>query len=146
MSADRIERDTLIDAALERVWSLVVVPGFWVADEAGADGVVAAEGESVLAKSPNLGDIWVRVEKVEPQTYVAYRWASTFPGEEPRDDNSTLVEFTLSSEGGKTRLRVVESGFAGLGAPQQVRDDAVRHNAGGWAYVFDAVKKRVEEE
>jgi uncharacterized protein YndB with AHSA1/START domain len=146
VSADRIERDTLIDAALERVWSLVVVPGFWVADEASVAGSVATEGASVLAKSPNLGDIWVRVEKVEPQTYVAYRWASAFPGQEPRDDNSTLVEFTLSTEGGKTRLRVVESGFAGLGAPQQVRDDAVQHNAGGWAYVFDVVKKRVEEE
>ena len=145
MSADRIERDTLIDAALERVWSLVVVPGFWVADEAGEPGVVAAEGESVLAKSPNLGDIWVRVEKVEPQTYVAYRWASAFPGEELRDDNSTLVEFTLSTEGDKTRLRVVESGFAGLGAPQEVRDTAVRHNTGGWSYVFDVVKKRAEE-
>jgi uncharacterized protein YndB with AHSA1/START domain len=144
VGADRIERDTLIDAALERVWSLVVVPGFWVADEAGTPGTVAEEGESVLTRSPHLGDVWVRVEKVSPQTYVAYRWASAFPGEELRDDNSTLVEFTLSTEGGRTRLRVVESGFTGLGAPQEVRDTAVQHNTGGWSYVFDVVKKRAE--
>jgi uncharacterized protein YndB with AHSA1/START domain len=38
----------------------------------------------------------VRVEKVAPPTYVAYRWVSAFPGEELPDDNSTLVEFTLT--------------------------------------------------
>lgn len=70
---------------------------------------------------------------------VAYRWTSAFPGEEVRDDNSTLVEFTLGTEGGKTRPRVVESGFAGLSGPRQVPD------AGGWTSVFDVVEKRVEE-
>src|ERR1022692_2099810 len=34
MSEDRIERETLIAASLERVWSLVAEPGFWVADKA----------------------------------------------------------------------------------------------------------------
>ncbi len=82
-------------------------PGFWVSDEASVwvgdearlAGTVAREGESMVAKNPNLGEVSVRVEKVEPPTYVAYRWASAFPGEELREDNSTLVEFTLAAEG-----------------------------------------------
>jgi uncharacterized protein YndB with AHSA1/START domain len=145
MSEDRIERDTLIEAPLERVWSLVAEPGFWVADEEGVAGTVAREGDSLVAKNSNLGEVSVRVEKVEPPTYVAYRWASAFPGEELRADNSTLVEFTLSTEGGKTRLRVVESGFAALSTSEEQRDAAVRFNTSGWSQVFDAVTKRAEQ-
>ncbi|WP_433237756.1 SRPBCC domain-containing protein [Streptosporangium sp. CA-135522] len=145
MSEDRIERDTLIEASLERVWALVAVPGFWVADEASVAGTVAREGVSLLAKNPNLGEVSVRVEKVEPPTYVAYRWASAFPGEELRADNSTLVEFTLSTEGDKTRLRVVESGFAALSLSEDQRDQTVRFNSDGWPQVFDVVKDRAEQ-
>jgi uncharacterized protein YndB with AHSA1/START domain len=145
MSDDRIERDTLIDASLDTVWSLVATPGFWVADEASVAGTVAEEGASLVAKNPNLGEVSVRVEKVEPPTYVAYRWASAFPGEELREDNSTLVEFTLSTEDGKTRLRVVESGFASLGTSEEVRDKTIRFNCDGWSQVFDEIKKRAEE-
>ncbi|WP_439679917.1 SRPBCC domain-containing protein [Embleya sp. MST-111070] len=144
MSEDRIERDTLIDAPLERVWSLVAVPGFWVADEASVAGTVAREGVSMLAKNPNLGEVSVRVERVEPPTYVAYRWAGAFPGEELRADNSTLVEFTLSTEGDKTRLRVVESGFAALNMSDERRDRTIRFHAEGWPQVFDVVKGRAE--
>jgi uncharacterized protein YndB with AHSA1/START domain len=153
MSEDRIERDTLIAAPLERVWSLVAEPGFWVSqeasiwggDEAGLAGVVAREGASMVAKNPNLGEVAVRVEKVEPPTYVAYRWSSAFPGEELRENNSTLVEFTLSTEGGKTRLRVVESGFAALAGSGELREEAIRFNAEGWPQVFEAVKNRAEQ-
>jgi uncharacterized protein YndB with AHSA1/START domain len=145
MSADRIERDTLIDASLARVWSLVATPAFWVADEASVAGTVAEEGASLVAKNPDLGEVSVRVEKVEPPTYVAYRWASAFPGEELRADNSTLVEFMLSTEDGKTRLRVVESGFATLGTSEELRDKSVRFNTDGWSQVFDVVRKRAEE-
>jgi hypothetical protein len=43
MSEDRIERETLIAAPLERVWSLVAEPGFWVADKASLPGTVASQ-------------------------------------------------------------------------------------------------------
>ncbi|MGC4959534.1 SRPBCC domain-containing protein [Actinomadura citrea] len=143
MSENRIERETLIAASLERVWSLVADPGFWVADVPGPPGG-AAEGESMVVKNAEHGDFPVRVEKVEPPTYVAYRWVSAFPGEELRDDNSTLVEFTLTAEGGKTRLRVVESGFAALTGSEDLRRKAVEDNTGGWPQVLDAFKTRVE--
>ncbi len=145
MNADRIERDTLIEASLERVWSLVAEPGFWVADEGSLAGTVAREGESVVARNSEYGEFPVRVEKVEPPTYLAYRWASAFPGQELREDNSTLVEFTLSREGDKTRLRVVESGFAALTGSGELRDKALKDNTGGWPQVLDAFKKRAEQ-
>jgi uncharacterized protein YndB with AHSA1/START domain len=146
MSEDRIERETLIAAPLDRVWKLVAEPGFWVADdEAAISGTVAREGESMVAKNAEYGEFPVRVEKVEPPTYVAYRWASAFPGEELREDNSTLVEFTLTQEGDQTRLRVVESGFASLAGSEELRRQAVKDNTGGWPQVLDAFKKRAEQ-
>jgi uncharacterized protein YndB with AHSA1/START domain len=48
---------------------------------------------------------------------LAYRWASTFPEVLADDTNSTLVEFTLTTEGTGTRLTVCESGFASLEIP-----------------------------
>lgn len=145
MSEDRIERETLIAAPLERVWSLVAEPGFWVADAASVAGTVAKEGESMVAKNAEYGDFPVRVEKVEAPRYLAYRWVSAFPGEELREENSTLVEFTLTAEGDKTRLRVVESGFAALAGSEELRGKAVKDNTGGWPQVLDAFKKRAEE-
>ncbi|MFE3186449.1 SRPBCC domain-containing protein [Streptomyces violascens] len=144
MSEDRIERETLIEASLERVWSLVAEPGFWVADKASLPGTVAREGETMVAKNPEYGDFPVRVEKVEPPTYLAYRWASAFPGEELREDNSTLVEFTLTPEDGRTRLRVAESGFSALAGSEELRGRAVRDNTGGWSQELDALKTRAE--
>ncbi|MFE7516806.1 SRPBCC domain-containing protein [Streptomyces sp. NPDC057540] len=145
MSEDRIEREIQIDAPLERVWTLVAQPGFWVAEEASLAGTVAREGETMVARNPQYGDFPVRVEKVAPPTYLAYRWASAFPGEDLTDGNSTLVEFTLTPEGPGTRLKVVESGFASLVGPEELRAKAVRDNSGGWPQVFDAFKKRAEQ-
>src|SRR4051812_25898504 len=145
MSEDRIERETLIAAPLERVWPLVAQPGFWVADKASLPGTVAREGESMVAKNAEYGNFPVRVEKVEPPTYVAYRWASAFPGEELREDNSTLVEFTLIPEGDKTRLRVVESGFAALAGSEELRRQAMKDNDSGWPEVLDEFKTRTEQ-
>ncbi|GAB3051925.1 SRPBCC family protein [Intrasporangium mesophilum] len=147
MTEDRIERETLISAPLERVWSLVAAPGFWVYDKApqsADDTVVAAEGQSVVVNHPEYGDFPVEVVKVEPQTYLAYRWASAFPGEPVRDDNSTLIEFTLASEGDQTRLKVVESGFAALVGGEQVGAKAHADNTGGWKQVIDDLVARAE--
>lgn len=138
MREDRIERDTLIAASVERVWSLVATPAFWVADES-AVGMLAMQGALLLAKNPHFGDVEVRVEKVEPPTYVAYRWASAFPGAALRDDNSTLVEFRLSPEDGMTRLSVVESGFDSLTTSASLREQALRCNAEGWGRLFEAL-------
>ena len=143
---DRIERETLIEAPIDRVWALVNEPGWWaVHDPAEVAGTVAREGETVIAPHSAYGDFPVRVERVDPPTYVAYRWASAFPGEELRDDNSTLIEFTLTDESGKTRLRVVESGFGGLAGGEELRRKALEDNTGGWAEEIASLKARAEQ-
>ncbi|MGC5039838.1 SRPBCC domain-containing protein [Streptomyces sp. DT190] len=144
MSEDRIERETLIAAPLERVWTLVAQPGFWAADKASLPGTVAREGESTVVKNPEHGDFPIRVEKVEPPTYLAYRWTSAFPGEELREDNSTLVEFTLTREGDGTRLRVVESGFEALAGSEELRRRNLQDHTQGWPLELDALKARAE--
>jgi uncharacterized protein YndB with AHSA1/START domain len=138
---DRIERDTLIAASQDRVWSLVAEPGFWV----GPTGVTAVAGETTVAHHDEYGDFPVRVEKVDPKSYIAYRWASAFRGEELRDGITTLIEFTLTPEGDGTRLRVVESGFAALDGTEDTRRGALSDNTEGWRQVMEAFKKRAEE-
>ncbi|MFS8096632.1 SRPBCC domain-containing protein [Lentzea alba] len=141
MTVDRIERETLIEAPLERVWQLVTEPGWWVASEPSG---TAVEGETTLCKNEQYGDYPVRVETVTPRTFVSYRWASAFEGQELRDGITTLVEFTLTPEGSGTRLRVVESGFASLAGSEELRAKAHEDNAGGWPQVFEAFKKKAE--
>jgi uncharacterized protein YndB with AHSA1/START domain len=144
MTEDRIERETLITAPLERVWSLVAAPGFWVYDRAELPDAEASAGQTVVVTHPEYGRFPVDVVTVERPTYLAYRWASAFPGEEIREDNSTLIEFTLSSEGDQTRLRVVESGFAALVGGEQLRAKAHEDNTGGWKQVIDQLAERAE--
>ncbi|ANZ41323.1 polyketide cyclase [Lentzea guizhouensis] len=141
MSVDRIERETLIEAPLDRVWRLVTEPGFWVASQPSGSAV---PGETTLCENEQYGDFPVQVETVTPQTYVSYRWASAFAGADLTADNTTLVEFTLVPEGAAVRVKVVESGFAALAAPEDVRAQALRDNTGGWPEVMDAFKKRAE--
>lgn len=145
MSIDRIERDTLIAAPIERVWTLVSDPGFWVADEANRAGAAAVEGQSTVARHTEHGDFPIRVEKVEPPTYVAYRWVSAFPGQPLREENSTLVEFTLSPEGDKTRLRVVETGFGELPTTDDNRRNVIKDHTAGWSTCMEALRERAEQ-
>jgi uncharacterized protein YndB with AHSA1/START domain len=129
---DRIEREILIAAAPERVWPLVAEPGFWATDDVEVQGALVEEGSSFVARHSQHGEFPMRVEKVDPPTYLAYRWVSAFPGEELREDNSTLVEFTLTPEGSGTRLRVVESGFISLPTSEENRQNVIDSHAGGW--------------
>lgn len=142
MVGDRIEREIVIAAAPERVWPLVAEPGFWATDSENARGTVATEGESLVVRHSEHGEFPVRVEKVDPPKYLAYRWVSAFPGEPLRPDNSTLVEFTLTPEGDGTRLRVVESGFAALPTSEANRQKVIDDHTDGWEQCVAALVVR----
>lgn len=140
---DRIEREIVIDAPVERVWSLVTEPGWWIGE--GEDsGKVRRHEDGLDVIDGRHGRFPVRVETVEPRTYVAYRWASGFPGEIPAEGNSTLVEFWLTEQGSGTLVRVAESGFASLAVSDDVRDRSVEGNTKGWTQQCELLRTRAE--
>ena len=135
MTPDTIERETTIEAPVERVWDLLTQAhhvGQWFGD-AGAE-IDLREGGEMIVLWREHGSARARIEAVEPNTRFAYRWApfKDPAGEEPVEGNSTLVEFTLAPDGDGTRLRVVESGFAALATSEEQRAENHAGNTTGW--------------
>ena len=130
---DRIERDVLIAAPVERVWKLITRAehlGRWLGD-AGAEIDLRPGGALTL----RWGDDDVahgRIVTVEPPHRFAYRWLLTEDAE-PTPANSTLTEFTVAAEGDGTRVAVVESGFAALACSDEQRASNLASNTKGWA-------------
>ena len=132
MTPDRIERETLIAAPVERVWELVTAPehvGTWFGD-AGAE-IDLRPGGAMALRWEEHGTVRARVERVEPPRVFAYRWASRMEAE-PEAGASTLVEFFLEPDARGTLLRVVESGFAGLDIPADEQQRKAEGNGDGW--------------
>jgi uncharacterized protein YndB with AHSA1/START domain len=135
MAADQIERETVIAAPVERVWALITEAehvGRWFGD-AGAE-IDLRPGGTMTLRWTEHGTSHARIEQVEPHSLFSYRWAPFEDpgGAEPVEGNSTLVEFTLAEEGDGTRLRVVESGFAGLLCSDEQRAANLEGNTAGW--------------
>jgi uncharacterized protein YndB with AHSA1/START domain len=124
------------------VWGLVTEPGWWIGDGESEQKRSRAGRFDVV--EGRYGRFPVSVETVEPQRYVAYRWASTFPGEDPGEGNSSLVEFWLSERDGGTLLRVAESGFTSLTLSGEERERSVNGNIDGWRQQCDIIKSRAE--
>jgi uncharacterized protein YndB with AHSA1/START domain len=140
---DRIEQTVSINAGLERVWELVTEPGWWVP----SDVPVPADrtpGHRAVRESAKWGRFVVEVVRLDPRTYAAFRWASTFPGEDPEPGRSTLVEFFLAERAGAVEVRLVESGFADLELPADGRATAHQDNTGGWREELADLTARAE--
>jgi uncharacterized protein YndB with AHSA1/START domain len=140
----RIEREVLIDAPLDVVWSVITEPehvGRWFSDSASID--LRPGGEVILRWERHGSEHW-RVERVDPPHYVSFRWLRE--AQEPaelHEGNSTLVEFSLAAEGEGTRLRVVESGFRELaGSEEENAKDAEEHRS-GWELELGELREYV---
>ncbi|GHC03025.1 SRPBCC family protein [Cerasicoccus arenae] len=87
----------------------------------------------------------VIIEKMEPETYFAYRW-HPFGVDDKRDfaqGRATLVEFRLTPIATGTLLQVTESGFEHL--PDDRRDEAFRMNTGGWEMQLENIARYAAE-
>jgi len=141
---DRIEREIVIQAPIERVWAVLTEAEHvrqWFAFD-GAD-VDLRPGGAIVHRWKEHGTFHARIETLDPPRRFSYRWALS-ADELPEEDNSTLVEFTLSREGDTTRLRVVETGFARLRGSD---DDQARHlaeNQEGWQGGLDTLRAYVD--
>ena len=135
MVPEQIERETVIAAPVERVWTLLTEAehlGRWFGDT-GAEIDLRPGGAFSLSWEQH-GTVRGRVVDVEPNRRFSYRWITIGDREhaDPVEGNSTLVEFTLHAEGDGTRLRVVESGFASLDAEAAQQSERYEDNRRGW--------------
>jgi uncharacterized protein YndB with AHSA1/START domain len=74
MIPERIEREILIDAPIDVVWSVVTEPehvGGWFSDSAEID--LRPGGDAIFIWDEH-GSAHGRVERVEPPHFVSYRW------------------------------------------------------------------------
>ena len=143
MVPERIEREILIDAPLEVVWSVITEPEHvsrWFSDSAAID--LRPGGELTLTWDEH-GPVYWRVERIDPPRFVSFHWLRGGQGPGDPELNSTLVEFSLAEEGQGTRLRMVESGFGGLaGSEEEKAQDAEEHRR-GWELELDELRDYV---
>jgi uncharacterized protein YndB with AHSA1/START domain len=140
---ERIEREILIEAPIEVVWAVLTEPEHvagWFSDSAEID--LRPGGEATFDWPEHGGPARAWVERVEPPHTFAFRWMRSV-GAEQRKDNSTLVEFTLTAEGDRTHLRVVESGFRELDWSEDKKASYAEENTRGWPLELDELREYV---
>ena len=140
---DRVEHSVFIKAPLDRVWDLVTEPGWWVPSDEGTP-IDRTPGAVAVRASERYGSYPVQVVRLQPKVYAAFRWASTFPGEDLTHGKTTLVEFHVAVEAGAVRVTVVESGFASLDASEDERRKGYEGNVSGWGEGMDGLRERAE--
>ena len=114
---DVVEREVLLPLEQEEAWHAACEPDGlreWLAPEIELD--LRPGGEGVI-RWEDGGEREVLVEEVDPGERIAFRWRSLDDADDPVRGLPTRVEIALEPVEGGTLVRVVESGFAQLGAP-----------------------------
>lgn len=94
--------------------------------------------------SEKWGRFPVEVVEVRPKSYAAFRWASTLPGEKLAGGRTTLIEYPVTPTDDGVTVAVVESGFAKLDAPDDVKRSGIESNSDGWTQELDSLRTRAE--
>lgn len=138
VNADRIEREIVIEAPIERVWSALTEPSSvsaWFCNGAETSIDLRPGGVMTLNHGEH-GYYLTTIVDVDAPHRFSYRWASAYPNVQATEANSTLVEFTLEATTGGTVLRLVESGFDALVIPKErVAKAGYESHSGGWTEV-----------
>jgi uncharacterized protein YndB with AHSA1/START domain len=156
MNPDRIEKEVLLNAPLDRVWRAIsdadefgqwfgvrfdgpFVPG---ASLTGVIPPTAVDADVAKSQEPYAGkaDTW-QIVAVEPRRRLAFRWHpyGVEDGVDYSKEPTTLVEFTLDDTADGVMLRIVESGFEGI--PAERRQSAFESNNEGWSAQTELVRK-----
>ena len=156
MTADRIEKEVVLRAPLERVWRAISDAdefGQWFGVRFDGPFVAGASVTGVItpttvdedvarAQQPHAGksDTW-QIVAIEPKQRLAFRWHpyAVESGSDYSQEPTTLVEFTLTETDDGVLLRIVESGFDAIPAERRVA--AFEANSEGWAAQTELVRK-----
>jgi uncharacterized protein YndB with AHSA1/START domain len=156
MSTDRIEKQILLHAPLERVWHAVSDAaqfGHWfgVAFDGpftagsrvtGRIAPTSMDPEVARLQQPHAGkpfEFWV--ERIEPMRRIAFRWHpfAVATDTDYSAEATTLIVFELLAVGPDTQLTISESGFDRI--PLARRADAFQANDAGWSHQVKLMEK-----
>jgi uncharacterized protein YndB with AHSA1/START domain len=155
MSTDRIEKQVMLRAPMDRVWRAISdsqefgrwfgvrIDGPFVAGTSVAATITPTTVDEVAEmQRPHTGTkaTW-QIVAVEPLRRFAYRWHpfAVEPDVDYDQEPTTLVEFTLAESADGVLLTIVESGFDAI--PEGRRWAAFEANSGGWAKQVELVRK-----
>jgi uncharacterized protein YndB with AHSA1/START domain len=160
MNIDRIEKQVVLRAPLDRVWRAISdsqefgqwfgvrIDGPFVAGTSVNATITGTTVDEEVAEMqrPHAGATatW-QIVAVEPPRRFAYRWHpfAVDGGVDYGNEPTTLVEFTLSETPDGVLLTIVESGFDDI--PEARRKDSFESNAEGWAIQTDLVRRYLED-
>lgn len=147
MTTDRIEKQIVLHAPLDRVWRAISdagefgswfgaeIDGAFVAGAAAIGRIVPTKVDPAVARlqEPHRGAAFmIMVTRIEPPRCFAFRWHPL--GADPAPDGApaptTLVTFELAEIDAGVLLTISESGFDGL--PPARRAAAWQANDSGW--------------
>ena len=145
---DRIEKSTVLNAPLARVWAAVsdatqfgrwfgmTLDGPFVAGQTltGRITPTTVDPEVARLQEPHAGAAFVLfVERIEPMRLFSFRWHPNAVGpEDSAREPTTLIEFTLEPVTSGTRVTITESGFDRI--PLERRAQAFKANSEGWTH------------
>ena len=136
---DRIERSIDIDATAETVWALVARPGWWINEgDVEPDVEMRREGEYDVVAHPVDGEFRFQTLEQDRPRHISYLWVDNVAPEA-----GTTVQFWIEDREGGVRLRVVESGFAGLKKDRAAIDHQIEENTRGWEAELGAATRFV---
>ena len=144
MIEDRIEREVVVAAAPERVWEIITQAehvGKWFGDSAEID---LRPGGTMVLRWDKHGTQYATIEKIDRPRNFSYRWKPGVTDEKPSNDDSTLVEFTLTPHEGQTRLSVIETGFSRLPLGEGKRAKQFEQNSNGWEIQLRDLREYVD--
>jgi uncharacterized protein YndB with AHSA1/START domain len=144
--SDRIQRTVELKSSRERVWNAITTE----AEFEQWFGVKFLEGRfqpgaRMRVRSTHPGyehiEFDMTIEKMDAPKLFSWRW---IPGAtQPKNEPTTLVEFTLEDLNPGTRLTITESGFDRLSL--SYRAAAYKDNTGGWEYQAKSLTSYLEK-
>jgi uncharacterized protein YndB with AHSA1/START domain len=144
---DRIEREIVIAAPVEQVWAVLTEPahiGSWFGN--GTPARVDLRPGGRIVYDHGHGDLPAVIEQVEAPRFLSYRWAIVGePGQEPTQENSTLIEYTLTPDGDHTRLHVAESGFEEVAQTHDGVQAQFEGNTAHWPEILERARQHSEQ-
>ena len=147
---DSIEKEIVVRASKERVYAALTTPdqlAKWF--PIGVEGKVET-GERPVFDFGEYGKFKIYVVAANPYDYLAYRCVpgsvycpQGFLGDVLEHPN-TLVEFTLETVAGGTRVRLKESGIASL--PAEIIEQTLKGNDAGWTFMIGRLEEYLNNE